>query len=67
MEKVIEGDYPCTVMHEAIEALGNFNSFDSIALMRRFEKKGSTYSNYVRETVELMRGLLNWNKETNKG
>jgi len=55
------------VIHEAVEALGNMNNYDSLKLLRKLEAEDSPHTAMVRETVELARDLLRWNKETNCG
>lgn len=55
------------MIHEAVEALGNMNNYDSMALLAKFEAEDSPHTAMVRETVNLARDLLKWNKETNKG
>jgi hypothetical protein len=67
LEMLIDGDYPQIVIHEAVEALGNMNNYDSLALLKKFEAEDSPHTEMVRETVELARDLIKWNKDTNKG
>jgi hypothetical protein len=43
------------------------NTYDSLALLKKFEAADSPHTEMVRETVELARDLLNWNKETERG
>lgn len=62
LEMVIQNsDYPPIVIHEAVEALGNMNNYDTLALLKQFEKADSPHTEMVRETVELARDLLKWN------
>jgi hypothetical protein len=67
LEMLIQGDYPQIVIHEAVEALGNMNNYDSLGLLAKLEQEDSPHTAMVRETVHLARDLLKWNKETNKG
>lgn len=67
LEKLLDEDHPQIVIHEAVEALGNMNNYDSLKLLKKFEAEDSPHTEMVRETVELARDLINWNKETNKG
>ena len=67
LEHLIDGDYPQIVIHEAVEALGNMNNYDSLALLKKFEAEDSPHTEMVRETVELARDLIKWNKDTNRG
>lgn len=67
LEMLIAGDYPQIVIHEAVEALGNMNNYDSLALLKKFEAEDSPHTEMVRETVELARDLIKWNKETDRG
>lgn len=55
------------MVHEAVEALGNMNNYDTLALLKKFEQEDSPHTEMVRETVELARDLLQWNQETNNG
>ncbi len=52
------------MIHEAVEALGNMNNYDTIALLRKFEAEDSPHTEIVRETVELARDLLIWDRDT---
>jgi hypothetical protein len=67
LEMVIRNDYPPIVIHEAVEALGNMNNYDTLALLKKFEQADSPHTEMVRETVELARDLLMWNQETDHG
>lgn len=67
LEMLIDGDYPQIVIHEAVEALGNMNNYDSLGLLKKFEAEDSPHTEMVRETVELARDLIKWNKDTEKG
>ncbi len=55
------------MIHEAVEALGNMNNYDTLALLKKFEKEDSPHTEMVRETVELARDLIIWDKETEMG
>lgn len=61
LEMVIQNDYPQIVIHEAVEALGNMNNYDTLALLKKFEMEDSPHTEMVRETVELARDLIKWN------
>jgi len=43
------------------------NNYDSLKLLRKLEAEDSPHTAMVKETVELARDLLRWNKETNCG
>ena len=58
---------PQIVIHEAVEALGNMNNYDSLKLLKKFESADSPHTEMVRETVELARDLIKWNQETDRG
>jgi len=62
LEMIIESDYPQIVIHEAVEALGNMNNYDTLALLKKFERDDSPHTEMVRETVELARDLITWDK-----
>ena len=49
------------MIHEAVEALGNMNNYDTLALLKKFEMEDSPHTEMVRETVELARDLIKWN------
>lgn len=55
------------MIHEAVEALGNCNNYDSLALLSKLEATDSPHTEIVRETVELARDLLLWNQKTEQG
>ena len=55
------------MIHEAVEVLGNINNHDSLKLLSKLEAEDSPHTTMARETVELARDLLRWNKETNCG
>ena len=57
------------MIHEAAEALGNLNETNSLWLLQKFENrdKGIVWSPMVRETCELARDLITWNKKTDFG
>lgn len=55
------------MIHEAVEALGNMNNYDSHKLLRKLEAENSPHTTMVRVTVQLARDLLRWNKKTNCG
>jgi len=67
LEMIIDGDYPQIVIHEAVEALGNMNNYDTLALLKKFEREDSPHTEMVRETVELARDLITWDRETDRG
>jgi len=67
LEMIIDADYPQIVIHEAVEALGNMNNYDTLALLKKFEREDSPHTEMVRETVELARDLIIWDKETETG
>ena len=54
------------MIHEAVEALGNMNNYDTLALLKKFEKADSPHTEMVRETVELARDLIIWETEMGK-
>jgi len=64
LEKLLDEDHPEIVIHEAVEALGNMNNYDSLKLLKKFEAADSPYTEMVRETVELARDLIEWNSKT---
>ena len=64
LEKLIDEDHPPIVIHEAVEALGNMNNYDSLKLLKKFEAEDSPHTEMVRETVELARDLIEWNEKT---
>lgn len=66
LEMIISNEsYPQIVIHEAVEALANMDDYSNDALLARFEN--SEHSEMVKETVDLARGLIEWNQKTDKG
>ena len=63
----MDEDHPQIVIHEAVEALGNMNNYDSLKLLKKFESEDSPHTEMVRETVELARDLIEWNQKTKQG
>lgn len=66
LEMIISNEkYPEIVIHEAVEALANMDDYSNDELLKRFEN--SEHSAMVKETVDLARGLIEWNQSTEKG
>ena len=55
------------VIHEAVEALGNLNDNNSVALIQKFTESDRQCGAMVIETCELAQAMLIWKKETNCG
>eukprot|EP00347_Sterkiella_histriomuscorum_P019136 403342811 len=64
LEKVLDGDYPKIVLHEAVEALGNINSENTLKLLKRFENEPSEI---LYETCFLTIKLVEWREATENG
>lgn len=64
LEKVIDEDHTKIVLHEAVEALGNLNSENTLKLLKKFENEPSEI---LYETCFLTIKLIEWKKETNNG
>ena len=50
---VVEGNYPAIVTHEAVEALGNMNSENTLRLIEKYKDERSEISALVMETCSL--------------
>ena len=67
LERVIESGDAQIVVHEAVEALGNLNSENTVRLIERYRDSNQDISAMVVETCELAQDLIRWNKATNMG
>ena len=64
LEQVLDGDHPKIVLHEAVEALGNINSENTLKLLKRFENE---QSEILYETCFLTIKLVEWRESTDNG
>ncbi|CDW84373.1 deoxyhypusine hydroxylase [Stylonychia lemnae] len=64
LEKVLDEDHPKIVLHEAVEALGNINSENTLKLLKRFENETSEI---LYETCFLTIKLVEWREKTENG
>ena len=53
LEKIVEGEYPQIVIHEAVEALGNLDDANTVALLEKYRNSNAEISEMVIETCEL--------------
>ena len=53
LETIVEGEYPQIVIHEAVEALGNLDDANTIALLEKYRNSNAEISEMVIETCEL--------------
>ena len=67
LERVVESGDAQIVVHEAVEALGNLNSENTVRLIERYKDSNQDISAMVVETCELAQDLIRWNKDTNMG
>ena len=67
LEQIVEGNYAQIIVHEAVEALGNLDDANTVALLEKYRNSTEEISQMVVETCELTQDLIKWNKETDHG
>ena len=67
LEQIVEGDFAQIIVHEAVEALGNLDDANTVALLEKYRNSNQEISEMVVETCELTQDLIKWNKETDHG
>lgn len=64
LQRILDEDHPKIVLHEAVEALGNINSENTLLLLKRFENEPSEI---LYETCFLTIKLIEWRNDTENG